>query len=258
MFKTIFTEIGLSDLTQKVFSVLLSAGSLTARQLADKVGIPRPSVYDHLNILIEKGLVAERQLEGKKFFYIDNIKNVEELLNDKIDFLKKEKAEFAQSLPSLLAKATFSEPQIKFYSGKEGMKQVMNHIMMNSHIETRLFWPMDEMMKLFGPEYLKELNEKRIRRNIYLRAIWPSNQKIDIKKYPYLQSGENNLRDLRLAPENLKWQMGYWTFDDKVAFLSSEKEGFGFVVQSQDFSNLIRIQFEELWKVSKVVHKKAK
>lgn len=113
-----------------------------------------------------------------------------------------------------------------------------------------LMWPMSEMMKVLGPEYLEELNEKRIKRNIFLRAIWPEDKKLDTKKYPYLKGDEDHLRELRFAPKGMTWDMGYWMYEDKVAFLSSEKEGFGFVVQSKDFSHLMKIQFEEMWKIS--------
>ena len=253
MLTKIFKELGLSEITQKVFNDLVANGATTARKLAERVGIPRPSVYDHLKILIKNGLVTERSEEGKKVFHIDDVRNIQELLNDKIKSLENEKKQFELSLPSLLQKVAFIEPQIKFYSGKEGVKQVMNHIMLNRNIETILFWPMSEMMKVLGPEYLKDLNDKRVKRNISLRAIWPKDKVLDSKEYPYLASGKENLRDLRFAPLGMTWNMGYWLYEDKVAFLSSEKEGFGFVVQSKDFSNLMKLQFEEIWKISEVV-----
>jgi len=251
MFTKIFQELGIAEITQKVFNDLVANGATTASKLADRVGIPRPSVYDHLKILIKKGLVTERKEEYKKVFQIDDVRNIQELLNDKIKALEVEKKQFELSLPSLLQKVAFVEPQIKFYSGKDGMKQVLNHIMLNRNIETILFWPMSEMMKVLGPEYLKELNEKRVKRNIFLRAIWPADKTLDTDQFPYLKGGEDTLRDLRFAPAGMTWNMGYWLYEDKVAFLSSEKEGFGFVVQSQDFSNLIKLQFEEIWKISK-------
>jgi HTH-type transcriptional regulator, sugar sensing transcriptional regulator len=255
MFTKIFQELGLSEITQKVFNDLVANGATTASKLADRVGIPRPSVYDHLKILIKNGLVTERKEEYRKVFQIDDVRNIQEMLNDKIKSLENEKKQFELSLPSLLDKVAFMEPQIKFYSGKDGMKQVMNHIMLNRNIETILFWPMSEMMKVLGPEYLEELNKKRIQRNIFLRAIWPVDKTLDTDKFPYLNGGEETLRDLRFAPEGMTWNMGYWLYEDKVAFLSSEKEGFGFVVQSKDFSNLMKLQFEEIWKISRTVYK---
>lgn len=253
MFTKIFEELGLSPITQQVFNELLNKGPTTARQLSERVVIPRPSVYDHLKILISKGLVMERSEEGKKIFSIDDVKNIEELLDEKIHSLEKEKTQFKQALPSLLEKASFIEPKIKFYSGKEGVKQVINHIMLNRNIETILMWPMSEMMKVLGDEYLKDLNIKRVQRNIFLRVIWPKDKILDTEKYPYLGSGEEHLRDLRIGPEGMTWDMGYWMYEDKVAFLSSEKEGFGFVIQSKDFATLIKAQFEQIWKISSPV-----
>jgi sugar-specific transcriptional regulator TrmB len=249
MLTNIFKELGLSEITEKIFNELISNGSSNARLLGEKVGIPRPSVYDHLKILINKGLVMERNEEGKKVFSIDDVHNIQELLQEKIKTLESEKVKFETSLPALLSKVSFVEPKIKFYSGKEGVKQVINHIMLNRNIETILMWPMSEMMKVLGDEYLKELNERRIQRNIFLRVVWPADKQLNTKEYPYLGAGEEHLRDLRLAPEGMTWDMGYWMYEDKVAFLSSEKEGFGFVVQSKDFAKLMKVQFEEIWKV---------
>ena len=251
MFTKIFKELGLSSTSQQVFNELVSNGPATARQLAERISIPRPSVYDHLKILIQKGMVLERNEESKKIFAVDDVRNIEELLNDKIKSLEKEKVEFNKSLPSLLKKTNFIEPRIKFYSGKEGVKQVINHIMLNRNTETILMWPMSEMMKVLGDKYLEELNVKRIQRNISLRVIWPQDKVLNSKKFPYLGTGEEHLRDLRIAPKGMTWDMGYWMYEDKVAFLSSEKEGFGFVIHSKDFANLIKVQFEEIWKNSK-------
>ena len=250
MLTKIFEELGLSPLTQKVFNDITEKGPSSARQLSERLSIPRPSVYDHLKILIKKGLVMERSEEGKKVFCIDDVKNIEELLNDKIRDLQAEREQFKTKLPELLKKVNFLEPQIKFYSGKDGMKQVMNHIMLNRNIETVLFWPMSEMMKVLGPEYLKELNDKRVKRNIFIRAVWPNDKALNTEKYPYLKGSEETLRDLRFAPKGMTWNMGYWLYEDKVAFLSSEKEGFGFVVHSKDFSDLMKLQFENIWKIS--------
>ena len=44
--------------------------------------------------------------------------------------------------------------------------------------------------------------------------------------------------------------MSYWIYADKVAFISSKKEGFGFIVHSRDFAGLQKVQFDEMWRVS--------
>ena len=49
-------ELGLSEMTAKVYLALLGQKRATARQLAEVVGIPRPSVYDHTKELYLKRL----------------------------------------------------------------------------------------------------------------------------------------------------------------------------------------------------------
>jgi hypothetical protein len=67
---------------------------------------------------------------------------------------------------------------------------------------------------------------------------------------------EEHLRELRFAPKGMTWNMGYWMYENRVAFLSSEKEGFGFVIHSKEFAQMMRLQFEQMWKVSKPRHAK--
>jgi hypothetical protein len=106
---------------------------------------------------------------------------------------------------------------------------------------------MSEMMKVLGGEYLEDLNLKRVQRNIFLRAIWPLDKVLDFKKYPYLSGDKEHLRELRFAPKGMTWNMGYWMCGDKVAFLSSEKEGFAFIVRSREFADLLKLHFEQMW-----------
>jgi len=42
-------------------------------------------------------------------------------------------------------------------------------------------------------------------------------------------------------------------YEDKTIFISSHKETFGFVVQSKDFAELMKAQFDAIWKTSKTM-----
>ncbi len=253
MFNSLFTELGITDNSAQLFSDLLEKGPSSARLLAERLGIPRPSVYDHLKVLIKKGLVTERNEENKKVFMVEDMNNIPALIQSKIDNLQSEKKNFEEILPSLLKQSEFVEPKIKFFSGKEGLQQVMNHIMWHDNIETTLMWPMSEMAGVLGKQYLYELNKKRIKRKISIRGIYPHGSILGFKEYPFLGVGSKHLREIRIAPNNMKWHMGYWMYEDKVAFVSSKKESFGFVIHSRDFAELMKTQFEVIWKESKTV-----
>jgi len=251
MFTNLFKELGLSKLLQTIYIYLLQNGASSARQLAENLNIPRPSVYDNLKVLIQKGLVTERSEENKKIFQVDNLENLPQLVKTKIDTLEKERKELEKILPTLAQNFDSIEPKIKFYSGVEGVKQVLNDVLWYENIETHSMWPISEMIAVLGGDYFAEHNRKRIRRNISIRAIWPRDRAISFEDHPALGTGKGFLREIRFAPKGMIWDMGYWNYGDKVAFVSSRKETFGFIIHSKDFSQLLRTQFEVIWKESK-------
>jgi HTH-type transcriptional regulator, sugar sensing transcriptional regulator len=47
------------------------------------------------------------------------------------------------------------------------------------------------------------------------------------------------------------FRMTTWAYDDKVSFISSRRENFGIIIQSEEFSDLMNTLFAILWRVSK-------
>src|SRR4030042_1799905 len=83
-------KIGLTGNESKVYLELTKRDSLSANDLAKKVGLDRTLTYQLLNSLIEKGLVGYIIKDRKKYFQVSNLKS---LLN-RID----EQKEIAESL----------------------------------------------------------------------------------------------------------------------------------------------------------------
>ncbi len=247
MLQLVFKELGLSSTSEVLYERLLRYGPASARQLAENINIPRPSVYDHLKILQEHDLVTELNEGSKKIFSATDYRNLPRLLEQKIELLESGKSTLLDFLPNIAASTPHAEPKIKFYSGVLGVKKVLNEMLWHNNTDTLTMWPSKEMMELLGPEYLEALNRKRIKRNISVRGIWPKDGGVSLKDYPFMGVGGGFLRELRIAPNHMNWAMSYWLYGDKVAFISSREEVFGFVVHSADFSKLLRVQFELIW-----------
>ena len=253
MFKKLFEDLGLSENTHRVYLQLIQNGTSSARMLAENLSIPRPSVYDNLKILIQKGLVIERNEGNKKLFQVDDVKNLPRLLTDKIAVLQEEAKELEDILPKLLSQSQAIEPKIKFYSGVEGVRQVLNDMLWYKDLQTVALWSISEMVELLGKEYMADMNRKRIRQRLSTRGVWPEDKRVDLKNHPFLGVGEGFYREIRIAPKGMTWNMSYWAYADKVALISSRKETFGFVIHSRDFAEMIKAQFEVIWKASKPI-----
>ena len=256
MLKKLFKELGLSETAHRIYLMLLENGSSSARMLAENLGLPRPSVYDNLKVLIQKGLVLEREEGAKKSFQVDDVKNLPRLISERMNALKEEKEELDALLPQLLKQTTSVEPKIRFYSGVEGVQQVLNDILWYENTPTLSMWPISEMIGVMGKEYFENHNRRRILQNISIRGIWPENRMVGFKDHPFLGTGSGHLRELRVGPKGMSSDMGYWIYADKVAFLSSRKETFGFIIHSRDFAEMMKAQFEVIWKGSKAITSK--
>jgi sugar-specific transcriptional regulator TrmB len=256
MLNQFLDSLALPKNAKQIYVRLLEAGPQPVRNIAENLHIPRPSAYDNLKVLMQHGLVVERTEKNKKVFQVDDIQRLPQIVEQKIDNLKKLHKDIIKSLPSLVKQAHTTEPRINFYSGREGIKNVLRDLLWHENIETLTMWPIKDMVDLVGREYLEELNRKRIRKQISIRGIWPQSQLVDLHKYQFLGVGPKHLRTMHLAPAGVTWPMSYWLYADKVAFISSKRECFSFLVTSADFVDLMRVQFEFIWKATKLYKSK--
>jgi len=63
-----FEKIGLKEKEARVYIALLKYSPSLANQVAKKSGILRSSIYDYLDVLLEKGFATYTIKSGKKFF----------------------------------------------------------------------------------------------------------------------------------------------------------------------------------------------
>ena len=242
-------KVGLPAPAARLFMRLLEVKRASARELAEHLGMTRPSVYDNLKFLTDRGLVTEMNEDSKKLFHVDDARNLTGFVESEIEALSKEKKALEELLPKFSGPEV-GAPSIKAYSGVDGIKRILGEMLWHRNIETRTVWPTNDMAEVLGDEFLADLNRKRIKRGISVKSIWPTDEFSNLKKFPFLGVGGGHLRERRIAPHGMRWSMSYWQYADKVAFISSHKESFGFVVQSKDLVSLITVNFDALWQIS--------
>jgi len=186
---------------------------------------------------------------------------VEEILNEQVNKIEKAKNSFANILPDLQAKqrTDFITPKFTYYEGVESVKQMLKDVLLYRDLDTDCFWPIKDMLEIFGKEFLEQYGTKeRIKRNISNRVIVPQNKMIDIKQNPFFGSQPELKREIRIAPKNVDYSMGYWSYGNKVQYISSKKESFGFIVESKELVQLLKTQFDLIWQISQPVKSKTK
>jgi sugar-specific transcriptional regulator TrmB len=247
MLNELFEQLKFNEKETKVYLALMELGSAKAVNIARKVGLNRTSVYDILEVLLQKGLISKYKKGGATFFsalepkqlitYLDREK---EEVSAKIE---KQKQKVNELLPELISLQNIftTKPKVQFFEGEKGMREAYEDtltakdmILAYANVET-----MHEGLPNFFPEYYK----RRAAKKIFIRAIVPRN-KITIEK---LKENVAEMRDSRFLPEaSMSFTPEINIYNKKILF-ASWKEKIAIIIESKELADLQRLTFNLLW-----------
>lgn len=242
---TALRRLDLSQTEQSVYLSLLQEGTATARILSARTSITRPSVYDQLKTLVALGLVVDLEIEGKTHFAASDLKYLDALLADKIDRLAQSRESLAQALPLLQESLTTVTPKLRFFEGSEEVKQLLKDIMWHDTTTLQIIWPVQEMSHVFDATFLNWFNERRQKRGLRVSLLLPYG--IKKSEVTIFTQGEDDQYRILKKEDCKNLSMASIIYDNKVAFVSSVGESFGFIVESKEFAELERVKFNALW-----------
>lgn len=172
-FKIDLQNLGFSDKESSVYIALLELGKGTVSEISRKAGISRTTGYDILISLGQKGVVSVSGKEPKQEYVAESPTSI-------LNYLEKEKRELEEHIQKSkdlinnlsLIHTVKNRPKIRFYEGKEGLKQVYEDTLTSSE-PIRAYATVDDMhnaLHNYFPEYYK----RRAKKDIFIRAIVPS------------------------------------------------------------------------------------
>ncbi|MBP9717591.1 MAG: winged helix-turn-helix transcriptional regulator [Candidatus Pacebacteria bacterium] len=227
-------RLDMSDSEQAIYLSLLREGRATARLLADRTGLTRPSVYDQLKKLIALNLVVELDVEGKAYFAAGEVKHLDALLGDRIDRLEQSRQFLLEALPDIEAGLDTVTPKIRFFEGEDGMKQLMKDLMWHDGTTVEATWNDVEIKKIYDSAFLRWWNERRTTRKIKITWLCLKGT----KKTDTADFYNPALDTIVLSAHTKAPLMTRLVYANKVACISSQKEAFGFIVESAEFKKL--------------------
>jgi hypothetical protein len=113
----------------------------------------------------------------------------------------------------------------------------------------QLYWSsIEDLVDLFGPVYMKSWVKRRVKRGIWSKVLLVKRRR-NIETH--FQESEAYLRKVHWLPSTFNSNGIICLFDNKIAFISSRKESFGFVVESNELSGMMKLIFESMWQITK-------
>lgn len=249
--KNLLSLFNLKDVEMELFERILENGTISATELARGANITRTSVYDYLVRLKERGLITQTLKGGMRKYSVESPEKIQILLAEQENNLSAAQ-EAIIDVKNVYGKSQARlRPLLQLFEGKEELQQMMKDLLLYQNITVQVYWPILDVIKLLTPQFVEEFHRERVKRNITLKTIWPRTQIPSLKQYPFLKIGIQDKREVRLAPEGVDFTLGYALYENKVRFISSSRESFGFLITSNEFTQMMRGQFDIIWSNSK-------
>jgi sugar-specific transcriptional regulator TrmB len=240
MIEEIFANIGLSKNETKIYLALLESGPSLMGQICGKTKIHRRNVYDSIEMLKDKGFVSSTIINNRNQFEAVNPKRV-------LDILDEKRMSIETILPQLMNRQNTQHTTIKVYTGIAGRKIIFED-KLNYNEEQYVLGAHKPSNKI--SLYLNNYHNRRIKKKIYLKMLFISQDKESAKefsKYSYVET--------RLLPNKFSSPIAINIYGDKTAILlgSETTEPITILIEDKGLSNDFKIYFQMLWKISRPI-----
>lgn len=245
-FNKIFTQLGFSNNKTKVYLAALSLGSASVTEISKKAEIIRTTTYKILEELTKEGLLEESVKNKVKLFVALSPVKLIELINNN----KKATEAILPGLLDLFTDTGF-RPKMKFYTGEQGRKKVYEDVLNLKNETIYTFSPIKNILEDFGETYVRHFLEKRAKNKTRRFALRQTDAKSKSnKEWEFYTTDSRMLREVKFLPPKITFSTLIQIYDNKIGVISSKKENYAFIIESQELTNLMKQIFEWFWFVA--------
>jgi len=244
MYTEIFTQLGLVKNEARIYEALLKEGESSVGRISVKSGVHRRNVYDTLNRLMEKGLVAE---------IVDTRENRYQAVDPQklMEILEEKKSTLDKVMPSLkkLYKDKPHQESVQIYHGPEGWKNYMLDMINTGEtvyfIAAKGGW-LDERVKDFFPTFIEKAEKAGLDYyHIFDHEVQTDCQEI-LKyvgdKYKFLPKGYSTRCSIDIFGDHVNIVVG-------IKAGSLEEESSLVVIKNPLVADSFRTWFQFMWDV---------
>ena len=240
-------KLGLNKNEAIVFIALLEFGEATAGDLIKKTGFHRNIVYDNLEKLGDKGLVAHVIKNGVRYYMFSSPESVIELIKaeerkvaDKRELAKKLTKEIEQQIKKVEIK-----PKSRLIQGTLGIRDIMSDTLKVSKDYIAYGAP-GISSEIMGEHFWKNYGLKRKEKNIKVRLIFND----DLRAFG--KTILDSHTQIRYLPKQFDTLTETTIYGNKVAIMVWTEKPITVLIEDENVAKAYSKYFEILWKMAKL------
>lgn len=235
----ILEKLGLSKNESKVYLTLVKFGSASVSEIAKKTDVHRVNIYDTLERLQEKGLVASITKANKKYFEAAS----PELIKNMVEEREREIQEVKELLPTLISTyKSIKKQEVHVFKGILGLKTIFKDVL-DTKPEEVLDFGATKGLPFFLPTHFKIWDSQRIKLKILLKIITSEQIRKTIPK--------KRLQKIRFLEKQFNNFSSTLIYNDKIAIFMWTDDPLAILIESKELAESYRNYFYSLWEMAK-------
>lgn len=237
-------QLDLNDKEAKVYLAILNIGRGNVTDIALKANLKRTTLYEYLESLIKKGLIFKSISKKRVYYYPEAPASIMQMLDKQkieIDEKKERVNLLAPELEKMYSQA-YKKPIVKFYEGKEGLREIYWKIFDTHKTIYSIFSP-DSFFNFFTAKENQALLKQLCNKGGMLRSLVEKTKEprpeLKLPEYKkFIQSKQ--------LPENFKFETDLLVVGDLTALISFSAL-IGVIIEDSAIANLQKNLIKFMW-----------
>jgi len=248
IFKT-FVSLGFDSEEALILSFLTRYDKQSVLQISRGTGIERTKIYRIIDNLLREGYVVQSKGVKKHVYSIGSVLKFSERKDSEIRKLQSLKDGWMEFLGFINKRGVNSGTDVRFYRGKDGIKQVLWNELSAKEI---LSFTYRNLQDVVGDRWFKKLAVETDRRGIIVKDLRTLQYKVFDEKLnrPRILFKGDEIR--YLPPEFEDFYLAVDVYNDVVALYDwRNDEVFAVEIQNENFAKFFRMIFYRFWNQAK-------
>jgi sugar-specific transcriptional regulator TrmB len=253
---TTLKQFNLSDNEVRIYLSLLQTGPSSIQSISRATLIPRSTVYQRIESLLDKGFLVEEVGEKGQIVRAINPSNLREIVDKRVKKSRKLKHNFESILPELtsLYKPASSKTKVMHFIGIEGLQRMIYNHEMEAENKNIYGYTTNQISDILGQNFIWKYHEKFLKKGYTDHFIMSKNKKNKeyfdtINELEVFKKGKIRVRTLPEKTFNPKVTVSI--YDDKYAIAQVVKgKPFGVIIQNEEIVKHQMEIFNILWKTA--------
>ncbi|HAV11208.1 MAG TPA: hypothetical protein DCX32_01560 [Candidatus Moranbacteria bacterium] len=236
--RQVLEQFGLNGRKADVYLAALELGSASVIDISKKASVKRTTCYDILQDLMRDGLISETVRGKKRLFVGEEPEKIQRQLKHKVRL-------FSEILPQLqsIHNVRGSKPKIRFYEGKEGLKEVYEDTL--KHGGEIIGVGSYDIVNVLGKEWMDDYLRRRVKAGIYARGMAPGNESM---MRDFISKDQEQRRSTKVIdPEKYPFSIEINVYGHNRVALMSAKEEVGLIIEGAEIHNTMKLIFQLIW-----------